>query len=140
MGVKLTGKEKTWASRWRRRHGFIRGNMPIRPGLSDEAKLGKAVASWRWFNARAASLPSGRELASMNMDETSVQFWHGHLKGNAPSRRRVRVLKMRPPVARASLNERRLTMTHVALVCDCPDLQSQLPQWLLANGAGNLCR
>ena len=72
----------------------------------------------------------------MNLDETSVCLFQGGGKGT------VFVQKRRggEPVQRVSRSKRRSCLTHVGLICDRPDLQPLLPQFVIGNFATFLQR
>ena len=89
---------------------------------------------WQWFNACARRVPEGKSLLRINMDETSVCLFQGGGKGNIIFKKR-RDRAEAEPVERASRAKRRCCLTHVAFICDRPDIQPLLPQVLVGNEA-----
>lgn len=87
----------------------------------------QAFAVWQWYNHICSTVPAGRRLLNVNLDETSVAFFHGHHKGNV-------VLRKRPwgPSADrtqgATRRELRGAMTHIGVICDDTSVQPRLPQ------------
>ena len=92
----------------------------------------QAHAVWQWYNCCAARVPAGRAPLRVNLDETSVALFQGGGKGTIMCRKRKN-----PPAAEphetASRAERGLCLTHVAFICDRPDIQPSLPQVLVAS-------
>jgi hypothetical protein len=71
-------------------------------------------------------------LLRMNLDETSVAFWHPMKNGT--------IVLENPYVARTAIastkathSQQRTALTHIAVICDRPDVQPFLPQVLVAN-------
>jgi hypothetical protein len=87
----------------------------------------QAFGVWQWYNHLCAAVPVGRRVLNVNLDETSVAFFHGHQKGNV-------VFRKRPWGASedrtqgATRRELRGAMTHIGLICDDPSVQPRLPQ------------
>jgi hypothetical protein len=72
----------------------------------------------------------GKEILRINMDETSVCLWQGDGKGTVfADKGRHRD----GPVQKMSRSKRRACLTHVALVCDRPEVQARLPQLIIGN-------
>ena len=95
---------------------------------------------WQWFNFLKEQVPGGKAVLRINMDETSVCLFQGSSKGTVVVRKR----KIRDqahhgaaaplePVQKVSRSTRRTCMTHVAFVCDRPDIQPLLPQVVIGN-------
>jgi len=73
-------------------------------------------------------VPVGKTPLRINMDETSVCLFQGLGKGI------VFIDKKRsPPVQLVATSKRRCCLTHVAFICDRPDIQQVLPQVLIGN-------
>ena len=87
----------------------------------------KAIAAFQWYNFLAASVPVGRTILRINLDETSICLYQGAPFGNNfdPSGGTA--------VQNASLARRRQCVTHVAIICDAPRIQPLLPQVLICN-------
>ena len=85
---------------------------------------------WQWYNACAARVPDGKAALRINMDETSVCLWQGGGKGTVICRKR-RAPDGPEPAERVSRAKRRACLTHVAFICDRPELQPILPQVLV---------
>jgi len=86
---------------------------------------------WQWFNyAEALAAERGRSILRVNLDETSVCLFPGRSKGAvfvSPKRLREGGGQQVPKW------KRRCCLTHVALVCDRPDVQPTLPQFVIGN-------
>ena len=87
---------------------------------------------WQWYNCCASRVPDGKSILRINMDETSVCSFQGGGKGTVVFKKR-RDPPADEPVERASRAKRRCCLTHVAFICDRPDIQPVLPQVLIAN-------
>jgi hypothetical protein len=103
-----------------------RKRQPARPGI---AFLTQAQIGWQLWNYQCSDLPPGMTLLRMNLDETSVAFWHPLKKGT--------IVLENPYVARtatastkATHAQQRTALTHIAVRCDRPDVQPFLPQVL----------
>ena len=93
--------------------------------------LYKAFAAWQWFNYCTTQAPEGKVLLKINLDETSICLFQGEGKGN------ILLSKKRPlegeAVQRIPHSRRRMCLTHVAFVCDRPELQHLMPQIVVGN-------
>jgi hypothetical protein len=87
------------------------------------------LASWQWWAYLKGQVQPGKRLVCISLDETSVAYWDTKKsKGNvAVSRRAAR--------GRATIRDIRMHLTHIAIVCDDPEVQLRLPQILLVAGA-----
>lgn len=96
------------------------------------------MAAWQWFNYYSSQLPVGKRMLRINLDETSLCLFQGHSKGT------VFASKKRPrdgePVQNVPTRKRRCCLTHIGLVCDVPELQPLLPQFIVGNEATFLVR
>ena len=91
----------------------------------------QAMVAWQWWNAACERVPAGKHVLRINLDETSVCLYQGEQKGNLLlSRRR---LKEEGVAQKVSRSKRRCCLTHVAVICDKPDLQPAMPQVILGN-------
>lgn len=92
------------------------------------ASFAKANAMWQWWNY----CTEGRDVLRINLDETSVCVFQGGMRGTifAPKARRRSSLRQH-----ATRNERRSYLTHVAVICDRPEIQPLLPQIVIGNAA-----
>ena len=61
-------------------------------------------------------------MLRLNLDGTSICLFQGDVKGT------IFAFKWKPPVQRVALGKRRTYLTHIALVCDRPNLQDLMPQ------------
>ena len=68
----------------------------------------------------------------LNLDETSISLFQGGGKGTLFHPRK-RQGPRGEPVQVASRQQRRLCMTHVAIICDDPAVQPLLPQFFIGN-------
>lgn len=87
----------------------------------------EAFAVWRWWNYCAMRVPADRVILRVNLDETAVCLYQGGAKGN------IFIGKREQLPERASLSQRRTYMTHVAIICDVPEVQPLLPQYIICN-------
>lgn len=90
----------------------------------------QATAVWQWANYYGTQIPDGKSVLRVNLDETAVCLFQGGSKGTIfTGKRRQRGEAFQ----RVSMGKRRCHITHVALICDRPDLQPVLPQILIGN-------
>lgn len=96
------------------------------------------MAAWQWFNYYSSQVPVGKRMLRINLDETSLCLFQGDRKGT------VFISKKRPrdgePVQNVPRRKRRCCLTHIALICDVPELQPLLPQLVVGNEATFLVR
>ena len=85
---------------------------------------------WRWFNYHASRCPADKVLLRLNLDETSVCLWNGDDSGNVLVRRRRGADDVRQDVRRGAT---RTNFTHVAIICDDPEMQPLMPQVFIGN-------
>jgi hypothetical protein len=128
-GTSLAGGSRRWASRLRNRFNGRFGKLKVREVVPPEELMAKARAVWQWYNHLEANVPAGKALLRINLDETSVCAFQGGVAGNIFSTKR----RLLEPIESASLGKRRRCLTHVALICDRPDLQPLMPQYLIGN-------
>jgi hypothetical protein len=110
---------------------------PKMVSLSDHRNQAHAV--WQWYNCCAARVPAGKRPLRINLDETSVCLFQGGGKGTIAFKRR-RDHPSEEPHERASRAKRRCCLTHVAFICERPELQPLLPQVIVGNQATFLVR
>ena len=92
------------------------------------ARLGEqAVPSMQWYNYVSEQVPPGTQVLRLNLDETSVCLFQGGVKGN------VFVTKGMRARQRVPLWKRRCFLTHVAIICDQPQIQPRLTQFIVGN-------
>ena len=102
--------------------------MPLLVGIF--TFLLQAAVAWQWFNYCESQTPAGKAILKINMDETSISLFHGNGKGN------VLLSKKHPrPVQRVPRGKTRACLTHVAFLCDQPEIQPLLPQIVIGNEA-----
>ena len=89
----------------------------------------QAFAVWRWWNFCSGQSAIGKEVLKINLDETSICLYQGDVKGNAFMKKRCG----REPVQKVGRGKRRCCLTHVAFVCNRPDVQRLLPHILIGN-------
>ena len=89
---------------------------------------------WQWWNCAASCVGPGLEILRINLDETSVCLFQGGGKGTIVCRKR-RLDANRQPVQQVSSGRKRMCLTHIAMVCDRPDVQPVLPQVVIGNEA-----
>lgn len=99
----------------------------------------QALAVWQWVNYLQTQVGSGKEPILVNLDETSVPFYHGDVKGNVVLPRTAG--RSRPPVVQhVSRRELRACVTHVSLISNKIAFQQLLPQYILGNKSVLLVR
>ena len=74
------------------------------------------------------------EVLRLNLDETSISFFQGGGKGAIVCRKR-RLEANREMAQPVSSGRKRTCLTHIAMVCDKPDVQPLLPQVIIGNEA-----
>ena len=91
----------------------------------------QAFAAWNWYNFLVSKAPPAKTVLRVNIDETSVCLWQGSGKGTiAFGRRRDGVPE---PQQRVPRSLKRTNLTHVAFICDRPEIQPLLPQVIIGN-------
>ena len=100
--------------------------------------LPQAAAVWQWWSFLKAQVPAGKTFLRVNVDETSVCLFQGTAKGTVMARKRkfndaTASDGPREPAQKVNRNTRKTCLTHVALVCDRPDIQPLLPQVAIGN-------
>jgi hypothetical protein len=91
----------------------------------------KAFAVWRWWNEYERRVPVEKQLLKLNLDESSICVYQGDVAGNVfVSRGRHKTIAQRVP-----RTKRRKNLTLVATICDCPIVQTTLPQFIIGNRA-----
>ena len=90
------------------------------------AKFGQALAFFKWVNHAVSQAPDGRRPLLINMDETSLAYHIGGLRGAV-------VQGLPKPAAHASLSELRGHVSYLASVADDAAVQPSLPQVLIGN-------
>ncbi len=93
--------------------------------------LGEAFAVWNWYNFLVSKKPPTKTVLRVNIDETSVCLWQGSGKGTIAFPRRRRHDAEAKEVVPRKL--KRTNLTHVAFICDRPDLQPRMPQIVIGN-------
>ena len=95
----------------------------------------QARAVWQWWNYIETRAPEGKSILRVNMDETSVCLFQGGGKGTV-----FRGPPAAAPAQWANRSKRRRCLSHVAFICDRPELQPVMPQVLIGNCATLLRR
>ena len=93
----------------------------------------KAVATWQWWNFLEAALPEGRELLRLNLDETACKLYHKPRKGDLADKNIAAAHREGSLVQYVDLGQQKAALSHMALVCDVPALQPQMPQFIVGN-------
>ena len=87
---------------------------------------------WQWWNFYEKHTVDGKPILRINLDETSVCVFQGGARGTVfVSKKRCRATLKQA----ASRKERRSFLTHVAVICDRPEIQRLLPQFIIGNAA-----
>ena len=106
-------------------------------GLDLHPQIDQASAVWQWWNCAAGAASQedpGLEVLRLNLDETSVGLFQGGGKGTIVCRKR-RLEANREMAQPVNSGRKRTCLTHIALVCDRPDVQPLLPQVIIGNEA-----
>lgn len=92
----------------------------------------QAKAVWQWWNFYETHNVDGQPILRINLDETSVCVFQGGARGTVfVSKKRCRATLKQA----ASRKERRSFLTHVAVICDRPEIQRLMPQFIIGNAA-----
>ena len=95
--------------------------------------ISQAAAAWQWFNYYSREVQPGKQILRINLDETSVCLFQGDRKGTVFVHKKR--LREDEPVQRIPRWKRRCCLTHIAVICDSPELQPLMPQVLVGNEA-----
>ena len=87
----------------------------------------QAQAAWKWYNFIAAERGPDRRILHVNMDETAVCVCQGGRPGH------IFMSRGHTLAEKTNLSLRRAYVTHIAFVCDDPEIQKLLPQILICN-------
>lgn len=128
-GTSGVGGSRRWVSRLRSQYRGRFGKLKVREVVPPEELLAKSRAAWQWYNHLEVSVPAGKSILRINLDETSICAFQGGVAGNIFSTKR----RLSEPIESAPLGKRRRCLTHVALICDKPELQPLMPQILIGN-------
>ena len=79
------------------------------------------------------TVPPGKQLVTINLDETYVAYYQGLYKGNLGVSKKSWPITEKPLSQPASRSQLRTGLTHVGLLCDVPCVQRLLPQVLIAS-------
>ena len=88
---------------------------------------------WRWFRTLLESLHTPPEPLLLNMDETAVRFYAPPKAGFCIARKDLRTEGVREPRRPCTASTKRKAVTLVATICNDPEVQPELPQWILAS-------
>ena len=91
------------------------------------------VTTWKWWNFLKQTVPPGKQLVTINLDETYVGYYQGLFKGNLAVTKKSWPITQKPLSQPASRSQLRTGLTHVGLLCDVPSAQRLLPQMLIAS-------
>lgn len=107
------------------------------PGLlvfwPGESPACKAVAMWKWANLIEAGRPTDKPLVWLNFDETAIHVDGSTRRGWKRRPSDESALRFAQRRRHCSLRARRTSLTLMALVSNCADIQSALPQIVLMN-------
>ncbi len=87
---------------------------------------------WQLWNFQCSDIPPGMSLLRLNLDETSVAYWHPMKNGTIVVENQ-HVAPTATASTKATHAQQRTALTHIAIICDRPDVQPFLPQVLVAN-------
>jgi hypothetical protein len=93
----------------------------------------QVVATWKWWNHLKATAPVGKQLLTINLDETYVSYYQGLFAGNLAVTKKAWPVTEKPLSQPASRSMLRTGLTHVGIVCDVPLAQRLLPQVIIAS-------
>lgn len=92
----------------------------------------QVTAIYQWWKFTELLCPAGKTILRLNLDETAMRTWMHPGKGLMckPGPTEPRRLRRFTP---ASRKQARGCLTHVAIICDRPEIQIHLPHVLIAN-------
>lgn len=92
----------------------------------------QVTAVYTWWNLLESLCPPTKSVLRLNLDETAVKTWMAPGKGLiAPgSGDGVRPVRQ---VSKATRKQQRSCLTHVAFLCDNPEIQPYLPHVIIGN-------
>ena len=122
--VKCEGAEKVTPKLGPRKCSFFWVSSPT-------FVLTQARAVWQWYNYAAEAVRGNKIVLNINFDETSVAYYYGEGKGYVLVNAKDKSAK--EAVTHAARGEMRGAMTHVAVICDHSEIQSELPQVFISN-------
>ena len=93
----------------------------------------KARATWQWWNFLEGVLPRGKQLLRLNMDETACRLHYKARKGDLADRSVAAAQKEGRLVEDVGAGQQKAALSHMAVVCDVPSLQPEMPQVILGN-------
>ena len=93
----------------------------------------QAQAVWRWSNFLHAQSPAGQQIVRINLDETSIRLHQDGKRGYITVQARCLKRSARSLTSKATTSQTRGMLTLVAIVCDCPTIQTVLPQVLIVS-------
>ena len=91
------------------------------------------MATWKWWNHLKATAPVGKQLLTINLNETYVSYYQGLFAGNLAVTKKAWPVTEKPLSQPASRSMLRTGLTHVGIVCDVPLAQRLLPQVIIAS-------
>ena len=94
----------------------------------------QVTAVYQWWNYLESCCPVGKTILRLNLDETAVKTYMAPVKGLV-TRQRPGAGSGKRRIAQATRKQQRSCLTHVAIVCDRPEIQPRLPQVLVGNAA-----
>ena len=118
-------RERKWATVFHRM-------LPRRVFLYDRLRASKAYIFWQWYNHVASLCPAGKKILKINMDESSIAFFQGAVKGNVFFSKAHDDPK-KEPQQRIKKSLLRVNLTLIAFICDDPVIQPLLPQIIVGN-------
>ena len=93
----------------------------------------EVVTTWKWWNYSEATAPPGKQLLTINLDETYVGYYQGLFKRNLGVSKKTWPIIQKPLSQPASRSQLRMGLTHVGLLWDVPSAQRLPPQMLIAS-------
>ena len=81
---------------------------------------------WQWSNYLRDKIPQCKRALFLNLDETSICTFLGKVKGN--------IFVKKGLTQRVSKGPQRTYLTYVGIICDDPNFQPVIPQFILVNG------
>ena len=80
-----------------------------------------------------AAVPPGRKLLRLNLDETGCRLYYKPRKGDLADTGLKAAQKEGRLVQDVDAGKQKAALSHLAVVCDVPQLQPQMPQVILGN-------
>jgi hypothetical protein len=90
----------------------------------------QAAALWQWSNFLHDQVEAGKRIVRINIDETSIRLHPDTGKGCLTASTRGLKRQLVTPIRHVPKGSLRGSFSHVGIICDDPELQRKLPQFV----------